>query len=374
MAQQTERQFTTEQRDKLAGSGAALPDGSFPIVSKQDLLNAVKAIGRASDPAKAKAHIIKRAKALGLTKELPEDWTVRESLREAVELLIERCQAAQEDTTMVSDIRFGLDTLLEAGKVVDLPSGRKGTLLDLKHKLEKVEAEHSPEVIKTLSTALQAFLDEELGEPENKKESDMQTEAKAEEAKCEACGAKQGTKEVLPPVMEAAVEPKDEEKDETKDDETAEEKAAAKEKKKEAAVVERPKKQECKEESMAESIAELRAEVQAVAQQLKEARAPQQRFTEADRRELDQLRQKVTAAEVKGRAESLLKEAGLVDIYTADELMEFKESQWKSIVKTWENAMPPQRFGVPQVTGETAAATPAPASSEHYFRSIFAAE
>jgi len=83
---------------------------------------------------------------------------------------------------MISDIRFGLNALLEAENTVGLPAGRKGTLMELKHKLEAVEGEHSPETIKTLSSALQAFLDEELGENESKEESAMKQQ------KCSACG------------------------------------------------------------------------------------------------------------------------------------------------------------------------------------------
>lgn len=60
------RDFNQAAREKDAKSGAALPDGSFPILNESDLMNAIHAIGRASDPAAAKAHIVKRAKDLGL--------------------------------------------------------------------------------------------------------------------------------------------------------------------------------------------------------------------------------------------------------------------------------------------------------------------
>jgi len=69
-----ERIFSDEQREKLAKSGEAMKDGSFPISNKKDLKNAVKAIGRAKNPGAAQAHIKKRAKALGATDLLPEDW------------------------------------------------------------------------------------------------------------------------------------------------------------------------------------------------------------------------------------------------------------------------------------------------------------
>ncbi len=65
--------YSKNQRDKLAGT-KALPDGSFPIENKSDLKNAISAYGRAKNKARAKAHIIKRAKALGATNMLPDDW------------------------------------------------------------------------------------------------------------------------------------------------------------------------------------------------------------------------------------------------------------------------------------------------------------
>lgn len=66
--------FTASQRRQLAGSGAALGDGSFPIRNEQDLRNAIRAIGRSKNPAAAKRHIIQRARSLGLMNVLPESW------------------------------------------------------------------------------------------------------------------------------------------------------------------------------------------------------------------------------------------------------------------------------------------------------------
>lgn len=47
---------------------------SFPIPDVAHLRKAIKAYGRAKDKDKIKAHIISRAKALGATAELPDDW------------------------------------------------------------------------------------------------------------------------------------------------------------------------------------------------------------------------------------------------------------------------------------------------------------
>lgn len=61
-------------RRKLAAAGAAMPDGSFPITNVASLRDAIHAVGRATNPAAAKAHIVKRARALGATRFLPPGW------------------------------------------------------------------------------------------------------------------------------------------------------------------------------------------------------------------------------------------------------------------------------------------------------------
>jgi HK97 family phage prohead protease len=71
---ETKRDYSTTTRDSYAGKGWALPDGSFPIRDKGDLDNAIKAYGRAKDKPAAKAHIVKRARALKATAMLPEGW------------------------------------------------------------------------------------------------------------------------------------------------------------------------------------------------------------------------------------------------------------------------------------------------------------
>lgn len=71
--------YSQDARDKMAKSGEALADGSYPIATKADLANAVQAFGRASNKARAKRHIITRAKALNAVDLLPAAWGVRAS-------------------------------------------------------------------------------------------------------------------------------------------------------------------------------------------------------------------------------------------------------------------------------------------------------
>lgn len=52
-------------RKSAQKKGETMPGGKFPIRNKQDLANAKHDIGRASDPAAARAWINKRARELG---------------------------------------------------------------------------------------------------------------------------------------------------------------------------------------------------------------------------------------------------------------------------------------------------------------------
>lgn len=68
------RAFTGDQREKLARMGHAMADGFFPIENVGDLRSAIRAAGRAKDPVAARAHIRRRAKALGAGNLIPDGW------------------------------------------------------------------------------------------------------------------------------------------------------------------------------------------------------------------------------------------------------------------------------------------------------------
>jgi len=78
------RSFTQAERDDAAKSGAAMPDGSYPIENAGDLSNAIRAVGRGSGGHDAiRKHIIARAKALGKSDEIPDNWNADGSLKVA---------------------------------------------------------------------------------------------------------------------------------------------------------------------------------------------------------------------------------------------------------------------------------------------------
>jgi hypothetical protein len=68
------REFSGATRERMAESGTAMPDGSFPIANRADLMNAIRSVGRAKNYDAARAHIIRRARALNAMDMLPEDW------------------------------------------------------------------------------------------------------------------------------------------------------------------------------------------------------------------------------------------------------------------------------------------------------------
>jgi hypothetical protein len=71
------RQFTADDRQKLADSGAAMPGGRYPIEKPVDVTNAVRDYNRTGQDPAVKAHIISRAKAIGATGNLPDDWITK---------------------------------------------------------------------------------------------------------------------------------------------------------------------------------------------------------------------------------------------------------------------------------------------------------
>ena len=67
--------YTQADRDKMAGK-EAMADGSYPVADADDLAKAIKAVGRgtANSHNAIRKHIMARAKALGLSKEIPDTW------------------------------------------------------------------------------------------------------------------------------------------------------------------------------------------------------------------------------------------------------------------------------------------------------------
>jgi len=68
------REFSQNRRERLAREGAAMPDGSYPIVNRDDLMNAIRSWGRGGAREDVKRHIMRRAKEIGAENMIPENW------------------------------------------------------------------------------------------------------------------------------------------------------------------------------------------------------------------------------------------------------------------------------------------------------------
>lgn len=68
--------FTADQLRDYARSGIAMPDGSYPVPDAEYLTKAIHAVGRGSNNSHdtIRKHVIKRARALGLSAKIPDGW------------------------------------------------------------------------------------------------------------------------------------------------------------------------------------------------------------------------------------------------------------------------------------------------------------
>lgn len=105
-------------RRKAAASGAAMPDGSYPIKTKADLRKAIKAVGRGgADHDKIRKHIVTRAKALGLEAMVPSNWNADGSLKTAEKADGEGIRAQLEG--VLRDVRTLVPDLAKADDATD---------------------------------------------------------------------------------------------------------------------------------------------------------------------------------------------------------------------------------------------------------------
>ena len=109
------RDFSAKRRRRLAAVGAAMPGGRYPITSPKDVHNAIALIGHSSDKDAVRAHIIARARAIGATGALPDDWVSKR-----VGMILKNWQVF--DAARVK-VKTGPGSLERAGSVAGLGAG-----------------------------------------------------------------------------------------------------------------------------------------------------------------------------------------------------------------------------------------------------------
>lgn len=104
--------YNTADRKRMAGTGAALPDGSYPIADRADLTAAVRAVGRGENTSHdtIRRHVISRAKSLGAASEIPETWNADGSLAKT---------AATTPAPPTGEVAKDMDTDESAGMPMD---------------------------------------------------------------------------------------------------------------------------------------------------------------------------------------------------------------------------------------------------------------
>lgn len=167
------RKVSTDERERLAERGAALPDGSFPIATTGDLANAIQAYGRAKNKTAAKAHIIRRARALGATDRLPAEWTEKNA--ESVPTTKEGQQMTKPDLTGldpgVLEYVQSLEAQVQPAEPAlpdDLPEPVQKALADKDDVIAKERAERE-----ALAKQVQAMRDEQMTERYTKRASEL---------------------------------------------------------------------------------------------------------------------------------------------------------------------------------------------------------
>jgi hypothetical protein len=116
------REFSEAERASAEQSGAAMPGGAFPIKTVADLKNAIQSIGRAKDPAAAKAHIKSRAAALGRDDLIPDNWKGADADLDKVE----------HDPAALNAVRNALIALIKA-ELDEMVAGEEDETCDVSH-------------------------------------------------------------------------------------------------------------------------------------------------------------------------------------------------------------------------------------------------
>lgn len=131
------RDFSAGERREAASHGQAQSDGSFPIKNAEDLKNAIRLAGNAKDPAKAKAHIKRRAAALGLSDKIPDTWKALDAIA-ALELDLDKASSAGDIRSAKKAIAI-IARLIQA-EAVCLADGMASEACDIEMLLSAVRA------------------------------------------------------------------------------------------------------------------------------------------------------------------------------------------------------------------------------------------
>jgi len=125
------KDYTDAERKDMADAGQAMAGGGFPIKTLKDLRNAIQSIGRAKDPAAAKAHIKARAEALGREDLIPDNW-------KGADAELVKADDMKHDAADLAAIRLGLINCIKA-ELDEMVAGDENEVCDVKELLTTLE-------------------------------------------------------------------------------------------------------------------------------------------------------------------------------------------------------------------------------------------
>lgn len=159
-----DKKYSAAERKKATASGAAMKGGRFPIKSAEDVANAVKDYNRIGQPADVKAHIIKRAKELGATGSLPDDWKVKDAAEE--DDICPTC-AGEGEVDGVECEDCGGTGVMDDDEMEDGVATQMVDALELVDgKLRKTNDGYLTGIAKVSRTGIQIYKGFELGKPQ----------------------------------------------------------------------------------------------------------------------------------------------------------------------------------------------------------------
>lgn len=114
----------TADRKHKAATGAAMSDGSYPIASEADLTKAIHAVGRGGSSHNAiRAHIISRARSLGASSKIPDNWAADGSLKETSVSKTAGDTIAKADGPEMDEGIDGMDPMVPLAAPVEMAPG-----------------------------------------------------------------------------------------------------------------------------------------------------------------------------------------------------------------------------------------------------------
>lgn len=170
--------YNADDLKRMAGNGQAMEDESYPIADEADLDNAIHAVGRGENNSHnaIRRHIIARAKSLGASSEIPDNWAADGSLKKA---------EAMEKAMETDDSADGMDpTIVLAEPDMEAPGDPSDPGSPAWEAIDAATARKWTSIAARLRAALEVMADREGIEAATADPDDMNNAMDLDDAAC----------------------------------------------------------------------------------------------------------------------------------------------------------------------------------------------